>query len=214
MPSKTSFCDRQSWKFGYEIDISSSTWLRSPSHISLSDSSYGSGLSNTALTTLNIALFAPIPSIRAIMATALSAGFLTSILSPKRQSLKMVSICVTPIRPAIRLATRQYMYVAIARKGCGYYQCLSGVLIGDPCGVQRDPCVFNAIDSRPLRGPEGPVRFQCYRQETPPGSRETRALSVSIDRRPLRGPEGFVPFRCYRQETHPGSGGTSAFSVL
>src|SRR6478672_2636643 len=40
---------------------------------------YGSGRSNTALTTLNMAVFAPIPRARVMTATAVNPGFLRSV---------------------------------------------------------------------------------------------------------------------------------------
>jgi hypothetical protein len=47
---------------------------------------YGNGLSNTAFTTLKMAVFAPIPSARVKTATVVKPGLFTSIRNPKRAS--------------------------------------------------------------------------------------------------------------------------------
>jgi hypothetical protein len=51
-----------------------------------SDSGNGNGRSNTAFTTLKIAVFAPMPSASAIVATMLTLGDLSSMRTPKRMS--------------------------------------------------------------------------------------------------------------------------------
>jgi hypothetical protein len=52
----------------------------------------GNGRSNTALTTLKMAVLAPIPSASAIVATMLTLGDLSSMRSPNRMSCSSVFI--------------------------------------------------------------------------------------------------------------------------
>src|SRR5262245_16809058 len=54
---------------------------------------YGSGLSNTALTTLKIAVFAPMPRASVRTAVAVKPGFFINIRAPKRRSCQ--SVCIS-----------------------------------------------------------------------------------------------------------------------
>jgi hypothetical protein len=61
---------------------------------SRSASPYGSGLRRTALTTLKIAVLAPMPSARVMIAVSANAGFLRSVLAPSARSPERVGIGV------------------------------------------------------------------------------------------------------------------------
>src|SRR6185369_14053668 len=80
--SKTELRARQSTKFGYE------TWrflISEPDsfiHTMRSGSAYGRGCNSTALMTLNIAVFTPIPTASINTASTVNAGFFLSHLNP------------------------------------------------------------------------------------------------------------------------------------
>jgi hypothetical protein len=80
--SKTVFCFFQSKKFAGATRHLSFAGVRSHSDTSRSGSRYGSGLSNTALTTLKIAVFAPIPNASVITAIAVTLLCFNSIRTP------------------------------------------------------------------------------------------------------------------------------------
>src|SRR6266540_6758381 len=80
MSSNTWFCERQSRKVAGETGVRSQpgSLELSKRRTSLSGSRYGSGLRSTPLTTLNMAVFAPMPSARVNTATAVKPGFFSS----------------------------------------------------------------------------------------------------------------------------------------
>jgi hypothetical protein len=60
----------------------------------------GSGRNSVALTTLKIAVFAPIPSASIITASAVKPGFFHNIRAPYRRSCS--SVCIIPPQPGFR----------------------------------------------------------------------------------------------------------------
>src|SRR6266542_3486078 len=80
MSSNTWFCERQSRKAAGETGVRSQpgSLELSKRRTSLSGSRYGSGLRSTPLTTLNMAVFAPMPRARVNTATAVKPGFFSS----------------------------------------------------------------------------------------------------------------------------------------
>src|SRR4051812_133673 len=58
---------------------------------------YGSGLRRTALTTLKIAVLAPIPRARVMIAVRANAGFLRSVLAPSARSRDRVGIVLDQV---------------------------------------------------------------------------------------------------------------------
>src|SRR5580704_6159965 len=116
----------------------------------------GMGRSNTALTTLKIAVFAPIPSTRAKSAIALKLGLFQSIRTAKRRSLQRLSIRAGQMQVVCHGNLLQIREL--------YYCCVrlwddsarNRALIGDPTiddvddpvAVFRVPLVVRHLDDR------------------------------------------------------------------
>ena len=84
MPLKTVLCSRQSRKFaGDGVFFGKPRWVAfSQTRTSWSGFLNGSGRSRIALTTLKMAVFAPMPSASASTAMAVNAGLFVSIRRP------------------------------------------------------------------------------------------------------------------------------------
>jgi hypothetical protein len=80
------FCFFQSKKFPGDVRTRPCPGAVCQSASKRSGSRYGSGLSKTAFTTLNIAVFAPIPSASVSTAIAVTPGRFNSIRKPKWKS--------------------------------------------------------------------------------------------------------------------------------
>ena len=85
--SRISGAETQLRSFGMPIPVK-----RIQTITNRSGSEYGSGCKSTPLTTLKIAVFAPMPSASVRIATAVKPGFFASILIPYRKSCSNVVI--------------------------------------------------------------------------------------------------------------------------
>src|ERR1019366_3821892 len=86
----------QSRKFGADGPSRLMPSFRSVSQIIARRSApgYGNGRSTTELTTLKIAVFAPMPSARTSKATMVKPGALRNVRKEYRKSFRKVSICL------------------------------------------------------------------------------------------------------------------------